>query len=129
MKKYKFQFLTGKLIQMSDFPIHEAIQKGDFEKVKFEFESFINCRDSEGRTPLHVAIESKCSKEQVELLLKYGADVNAQIESKSKIESEDHLITLLMINMPQLAEIHLFTWPLRTTMQKLSSFCCNMVLI
>ena len=44
--------------------------------------NFMNSRDSEGRTPLHVAVESNCNKEQVEKLIKYGADVNALIECK-----------------------------------------------
>ena len=64
---------------MSEFPIHNEIQKGDLEQVKSLIQNNVNTKDSEDRTPLHIVIDStECNKKEIEFLLKYGADIITQ---------------------------------------------------
>lgn len=60
--------------------IHEAAAAGDVEeagRILGEFPGYVNVRDSNGQTPLHIATDRN-QVEMVRLLLEKGADPNAR---------------------------------------------------
>lgn len=60
--------------------IFESIRKGDYARVHWllgENPQMVHEQDSAGRTPMHAAAE-KGSWAIIDLLLRYGADINAK---------------------------------------------------
>ncbi|MDP3267886.1 MAG: ankyrin repeat domain-containing protein [Legionella sp.] len=60
-------------------PLHQAISRNAFDVVNAllnKTEINIECNDKHGNTPLHYAVEFS-TPEMIDLLLKFGADVNA----------------------------------------------------
>lgn len=59
-------------------PLHMAVEKGEIEGFKValkKYPSFINARDENGNTPLHLAA-TKGNKEILWILINQGADIN-----------------------------------------------------
>ena len=65
---------------MRDFPLHDAIREKDVQKIisLLKKKYNVNTEDYNQSTPLHTAIKNECSKTIINLLFKWGADVNAK---------------------------------------------------
>jgi len=59
-------------------PLMYAISKNNLEATRFLLDvgSDVNARDRRGNTAMHIAIDKKCQKEIVKLLLSYNFDLN-----------------------------------------------------
>ncbi|MDD4520194.1 MAG: ankyrin repeat domain-containing protein, partial [Alphaproteobacteria bacterium] len=79
-EEIKTLFHTSKTSSKSEInPLHEAVKKGDIEKVKSLLDSGMdaNTQDEDGLAPLHEANENR-DKEIVALLLEAGANIDIE---------------------------------------------------
>ena len=94
------------------YPIHEAVLNSNKQQVAklLKMEKSVTQTDSEGRTPLHVAVSCR-SPELVRLLLEHGADLSSvdKLLGLSPVEyairlANREILSLLMEKKPDIRE-------------------------